>query len=144
MIEAVEQLVEDNPTENMSSNQLTLLYVIMLTATVVKLALWLYCRTSKNKIVRAYAKVWLQFFNHVFPPFCLKLSMCLILLNACSQDHYFDVVTNVVGLLAAVLGNKFYWWIDPAGAIALALYTITSWLDTVKENASMISPPCLY
>lgn len=51
------------------------------------------------------------------------------------QDHYFDVVTNVVGLLAAVLGDKFYWWIDPAGAIILALYTIFNWSGTVLENA---------
>lgn len=51
------------------------------------------------------------------------------------QDHYFDVVTNVVGLAAAVLGDKFFWWIDPAGAIALALYTIINWSTTVFENA---------
>ncbi|KAL2483160.1 putative metal tolerance protein C3 [Forsythia ovata] len=47
----------------------------------------------------------------------------------------FDVVTNVVGLIAAVLGNKFYWWIDPAGAIILAFYTISNWSGTVLENA---------
>lgn len=53
------------------------------------------------------------------------------------QDHYFDVVTNVVGLVAAVLGDRFYWWIDPIGAIALALYTITNWSATVLENAGL-------
>ncbi|OMO73122.1 Cation efflux protein [Corchorus capsularis] len=106
LIQALEQLVEDKPSEKMSSYQLVWLYSIMLTATVVKLALWLYCKSSTNKIVRAYAK-----------------------------DHYFDVVTNVVGLLAAVLGDKFFWWIDPAGAIALAIYTITNWSGTVIENA---------
>jgi Co/Zn/Cd efflux system component len=53
------------------------------------------------------------------------------------QDHYFDVVTNVVGLAAAVLGDKFYWWIDPIGAIALAVYTITNWSWTVWENAGL-------
>ncbi|PKU80243.1 Metal tolerance protein 4 [Dendrobium catenatum] len=78
----------------------------MLFASLVKLALWLYCRTSGNKIVRAYAK-----------------------------DHYFDVITNVVGLVAAVLGDKFYWWIDPIGAIILAIYTISNWCGTVMENA---------
>lgn len=55
------------------------------------------------------------------------------------QDHYFDVVTNVVGLVAAVLGDKFYWWIDPAGAIVLAIYTITNWSGTVLENAGRSS-----
>lgn len=51
------------------------------------------------------------------------------------QDHHFDVVTNVIGLVAAVLGDKFYWWIDPVGAILLSIYTITNWSGTVMENA---------
>ena len=45
------------------------------------------------------------------------------------------MITNVVGLVAAVLGDKFYWWIDPVGAIFLAVYTITNWSQTVLENA---------
>lgn len=106
LIQAVEQLVENKPPEKMSSSQLAWLYSIMLTATVVKLGLWIYCKSSKNEIVRAYAK-----------------------------DHYFDVVTNVVGLVAAVLGDKFYWWIDPVGAIVLAIYTIINWSKTVLKNA---------
>ncbi|XP_030458434.2 metal tolerance protein 4-like [Syzygium oleosum] len=106
LIQAVEELVEDEASEKMSSSQLAWLYSIMLSATVVKLALWIYCRSSPNDIVRAYAK-----------------------------DHYFDVITNVVGLAAAVLGDKFYWWIDPAGAILLAFYTMTNWSGTVLENA---------
>ncbi|XP_010243372.1 PREDICTED: metal tolerance protein 4 isoform X2 [Nelumbo nucifera] len=106
LIQAVEQLIKDEPSEKMSSEKLAWLYGIMLSATVIKLALWIYCRSSGNQIVRAYAK-----------------------------DHFFDVVTNVVGLVAAVLGDKFYWWIDPAGAIILAIYTITNWSGTVLENA---------
>lgn len=47
------------------------------------------------------------------------------------------MVTNVVGLVAAVLGDKYYWWIDPAGAILLAVYTITNWSGTVIENAGI-------
>ncbi|KAG4927978.1 hypothetical protein JHK82_053670 [Glycine max] len=50
------------------------------------------------------------------------------------EDHYFDVITNIVGLVAAVLGDKFSWWIDPIGAILLALYTISNWSKTVLEN----------
>ncbi|CAL0334759.1 unnamed protein product [Lupinus luteus] len=106
LITALEQLIENNPPERMTNEQLIWLYAIMLTATVVKFILWLYCRSSGNKIVRAYA-----------------------------DDHHFDVVTNVVGLVAAVLGDKFYWWIDPVGAILLALYTIINWSRTVMENA---------
>ncbi|KAF3442667.1 hypothetical protein FNV43_RR16583 [Rhamnella rubrinervis] len=106
LVQAVEQLIKDTPSEKMTSDQLVWLYTIMLTATGVKLVLWFYCRSSGNKIVRAYAK-----------------------------DHYFDVVTNIVGLVAAVLGDKFYWWIDPVGAIILAVYTISNWSGTVLENA---------
>ncbi|XP_058204812.1 metal tolerance protein 4 [Rhododendron vialii] len=106
LIQAVEKLIEDEPSEKMNLGQLIWLYTIMLTATGIKLVLWIYCRSSGNKIVRAYAK-----------------------------DHYFDVVTNLVGLIAAVLGDKFYWWIDPVGAIILAVYTIANWSGTVLENA---------
>ncbi|XP_073103971.1 metal tolerance protein 4 isoform X2 [Elaeis guineensis] len=106
LVQALERLIENEAPEKMSHAQLVWLYSIMLSATVVKLALWLYCRTSGNTIVRAYAK-----------------------------DHYFDVVTNVLGLAAAVLGDKFYWWIDPTGAIILAIYTISNWSGTVWENA---------
>ncbi|KAM7518822.1 hypothetical protein LguiB_017784 [Lonicera macranthoides] len=52
-----------------------------------------------------------------------------------AKDHYFDVVTNVVGLAAAVLGDRFYWWIDPVGAAALAVYTILNWSGNILETA---------
>lgn len=51
------------------------------------------------------------------------------------------MVTNVVGLVAAVLGDRFYWWIDPVGAIILALYTIINWSGTVIENAGSCLKP---
>jgi divalent metal cation (Fe/Co/Zn/Cd) transporter len=57
LVQAVEQLIKDKPSEKMTSEQLVWLYAIMLTATGVKLALWFYCRSSGNKIVRAYAMV---------------------------------------------------------------------------------------
>ncbi|KAK1302327.1 Metal tolerance protein 10 [Acorus calamus] len=78
---------------------------IMVSVTVVKLGLTMYCRTFKNEIVRAYA-----------------------------QDHLFDVITNSIGLATAVLAVRFQWWIDPVGAILIALYTIGNWARTVLEN----------
>ncbi|XP_022157336.1 metal tolerance protein 4 [Momordica charantia] len=106
LFQAVEQLIQDKPSESLSPEQFIWLCAIMISATIVKLALWFYCRSSRNDIVCAYAK-----------------------------DHYFDVVTNVVGLVAAILGDKIFWWIDPVGAIALAIYTILNWSGTVWENA---------
>ncbi|XP_074271898.1 metal tolerance protein 9-like isoform X2 [Silene latifolia] len=78
---------------------------IMVSVTVVKFLLMIYCRRFKNEIVRAYA-----------------------------QDHFFDVITNSVGLATAVLALRFFWWIDPTGAIIIALYTICTWAKTVIEN----------
>uniref|UniRef100_A0A2N9I6M3 Uncharacterized protein n=1 Tax=Fagus sylvatica TaxID=28930 RepID=A0A2N9I6M3_FAGSY len=89
---------------------------IMVSVTVVKFMLMAYCRRFKNEIVRAYA-----------------------------QDHFFDVITNAIGLATAVLAIKFYWWLDPTGAIlprqnTLAKLTYLIWnhnkeikhIDTVR------------
>ncbi|CAN6301647.1 unnamed protein product [Urochloa humidicola] len=111
-IQAVEKLIVNETPGKLNQVQLLWLYSIMIFATVVKLALWLYCRTSGNKIVCAYAK-----------------------------DHYFDVATNVVGLAAAVLGDRFYWWIDPIGAIALAVYTV--WENAVSLVGESAPPEML-
>ncbi|KAI4323254.1 hypothetical protein L6164_022875 [Bauhinia variegata] len=78
---------------------------IMASAAVVKVVLMTYCRRFKNEIIKAYA-----------------------------QDHFFDVITNSIGLVTAVLAIKFYWWLDPLGAILIALYTISNWSNTVMEN----------
>ncbi|KAK9937382.1 hypothetical protein M0R45_014176 [Rubus argutus] len=78
---------------------------IMVSVTVIKFVLMAYCRRFKNEIVRAYA-----------------------------QDHLFDVITNAIGLASAVLAIRFYWWIDPVGAIIIALYTMGNWAKTVLEN----------
>ena len=59
LITALKQLIENSPAEKMTAEQLIWLYSIMIFATVVKLMLWFYCRTSPNKIVRAYADVWI-------------------------------------------------------------------------------------
>ncbi|XP_009402251.2 metal tolerance protein 5 isoform X2 [Musa acuminata AAA Group] len=82
---------------------------IMLSVTLVKLGLVVYCRSFTNEIVKAYA-----------------------------QDHFFDVVTNVIGLAAALLANYIANWIDPIGAIILAIYTIRTWSVTVLENVNSL------
>lgn len=64
---------------------------IMVSVTIVKFLLMVYCRRFKNEIVRAYA-----------------------------QDHFFDVVTNSVGLASTVLAVRYAWWIDPVGAIIVS------------------------
>lgn len=57
LIQAVEQLIKDEVAEKMTFDQYIWLCLIMISATVVKFVLFLYCRSSGNEIVRAYAKV---------------------------------------------------------------------------------------
>ncbi|KAL4179124.1 hypothetical protein AMTRI_Chr13g85750 [Amborella trichopoda] len=106
LVESIRQLLTKGHT---SFNGKTEQWVIgiMVSVTGVKLALTIYCRRFKNEIVSAYAK-----------------------------DHFFDVLTNSVGLITAVLASHFFWWIDPTGAILIALYTIGTWAKTVLENVS--------
>ena len=66
---------------------------IMLSVTLVKLLLVLYCRSFSNEIVKAYA-----------------------------QDHFFDVITNIIGLIAVILANYFDNWMDPVGAIIVSFH----------------------
>ncbi|RRT54237.1 hypothetical protein B296_00047841, partial [Ensete ventricosum] len=94
---------------SLTKEQETWLVDIMLSVTLVKLGLVVYCRSFTNEIVKAYA-----------------------------QDHFFDVITNVIGLVAALLANYVEGWIDPVGAVILALYTIRTWSMTVLENVNSL------
>ncbi|ONM36582.1 Metal tolerance protein 11 [Zea mays] len=105
ILESVRSLVSDGDEFSLTSDQEKWLVDIMLSVTLVKLALVIYCRSFTNEIVKAYA-----------------------------QDHFFDVITNVIGLVAALLANYIEGWIDPLGAIVLAIYTIRTWSMTVLEN----------
>ncbi|XP_058744348.1 metal tolerance protein 9-like [Vicia villosa] len=108
LIESGRQIISKTKPE-MDHSELMWMIVIMVSVTIVKFILMVYCRRFTNEIVKAYA-----------------------------QDHCFDVITNSVGLAAAVLAVKFYWWIDPLGAIIIALYTINTWVKTVIENVSSL------
>ncbi|KAI8026187.1 Metal tolerance protein 10 [Camellia lanceoleosa] len=108
LIESGRQLVAKTAPERNLSKEKWMIG-IMVSVTFVKFALMVYCRRFKNEIVRAYA-----------------------------QDHLFDVITNSVELVTAVLAVRYYWWIDPTGAIIIALYTITTWTRTVLENVGSL------
>ncbi|XP_074317817.1 metal tolerance protein 9-like [Silene latifolia] len=104
LFESVRQLITKAQPERSPEKEKWMI-AIMVSVTVVKFILMVYCRRFKNDIVRAYA-----------------------------QDHLFDVITNSISVAAAVLAIHFFWWIDPTGAIIIALYTTTTWARTVIEN----------
>ncbi|XP_009335907.2 metal tolerance protein 11 [Pyrus x bretschneideri] len=109
ILESLRTLVSDEDDFNLTKNQERWVVGIMLSVTLVKFLLMLYCRSFKNEIVKAYA-----------------------------QDHFFDVITNIIGLVAVLLANYFDDWMDPVGAIILALYTIRTWSLTVLENVNSL------
>lgn len=109
ILESLQQLLSDEAEFSLTKEQEQWLVGIMLSVTLVKFLLVLYCRTFTNEIVKAFA-----------------------------QDHFFDVITNVIGLIAALLANYVVTWMDPVGAIILALYTIRTWSMTVLENVNSL------
>ncbi|KAA3453426.1 metal tolerance protein 11 isoform X1 [Gossypium australe] len=133
ILESVRTMVSNEDEFNLTNEQERWVVGIMLGVTLTKLLLMFYCRTFTNEIVKAYA-----------------------------QDHFFDVITNIIGLVAVLLANYIDDWMDPVGAIIvsenlvsfpwsfcfafgmnskgnkLALYTIRTWSMTVLENVNSL------
>ncbi|PRP86638.1 hypothetical protein PROFUN_05117 [Planoprotostelium fungivorum] len=55
-----------------------------------------------------------------------------------ATDHRNDLFVNSFGLGAAILASRTLWWIDPAGAIVVALIILRSWASTAYEHAQLI------
>ncbi|CAI5976681.1 unnamed protein product [Closterium sp. NIES-64] len=109
LLEGVRKLTDSNHSTDLGEKWQV--YVgIMGLVILTKFILFLYCRLFSDDIVQAYA-----------------------------LDHMMDVVTNTVGLAAAVLAGEYAWWIDPVGAIFLALYTMFNWGNTVRENVRSLT-----
>ena len=60
---------------------------------------------------------------------------------AYAEDHRNDVLTNMVGVGAAVAAAYVpsLWWLDSAGAIGIALYIIVCWLNTGAEQLQFLT-----
>ncbi|QHO37839.1 metal tolerance protein 11 isoform X3 [Arachis hypogaea] len=91
ILESMRTLLSDENAFSLTREQEQWIVGIMLSVTLVKFLLMIYCRSFTNEIVKAYA-----------------------------QDHFFDVITNVIGLIAALLANYVDDWMDPVGAIIVA------------------------
>ncbi|KAF9604662.1 hypothetical protein IFM89_008993, partial [Coptis chinensis] len=136
IFESVRILVSNEDKFHLTKEQEAWVISIMLSVTLVKFLLVLHCRSFTNEIVKAYA-----------------------------QDHFFDVITNIIGLVAALLAKYVNDCLDPVGAILslsvqpdlalnyirttdlavwfyyypeLALYTIRTWSSTVLENVNSL------
>ncbi|KAJ6902513.1 hypothetical protein NC651_020091 [Populus alba x Populus x berolinensis] len=50
-------------------------------------------------------------------------------------DHFFDVVTNSIGLVTAVSALRYYWWIDPTGKTIASFFFSRGFLQFLLEQA---------
>ncbi|KAL0469510.1 hypothetical protein QR685DRAFT_554337 [Neurospora intermedia] len=53
-------------------------------------------------------------------------------------DHRNDIVVNIFGLVMAIVGDKFVWYLDPIGAILIALLVLFSWASNAFEQVWLL------
>uniref|UniRef100_A0A914L1V1 Cation efflux protein cytoplasmic domain-containing protein n=1 Tax=Meloidogyne incognita TaxID=6306 RepID=A0A914L1V1_MELIC len=55
-----------------------------------------------------------------------------------AQDHRNDCLSNAIALICAFGAQKFWLYLDPIGAIIVALYIAVTWYKTGKEHLVML------
>ncbi|OTB03677.1 hypothetical protein M426DRAFT_60118, partial [Hypoxylon sp. CI-4A] len=53
-------------------------------------------------------------------------------------DHRNDIVVNSFGLIMSVIGDRFVWYLDPVGAICIALLILFSWVSNAFEQVWLL------
>ncbi|KAL0782281.1 hypothetical protein CaCOL14_000187 [Colletotrichum acutatum] len=53
-------------------------------------------------------------------------------------DHRNDIVVNSFGLIMSVVGDRFVWYLDPIGAICIALLILFSWVSNAFEQVWLL------
>lgn len=53
-------------------------------------------------------------------------------------DHRNDIAVNTFGLIMAVVGERFVWYLDPIGAILIALLILFSWVSNAFEQVWLL------
>lgn len=53
-------------------------------------------------------------------------------------DHRNDIVVNIFGLVMSVVGSRVVWYLDPIGAICIALLILFSWVSNAFEQVWLL------
>jgi divalent metal cation (Fe/Co/Zn/Cd) transporter len=53
-------------------------------------------------------------------------------------DHRNDIVVNIFGLVMFVVGDRFVWYLDPIGAMLIALLILFSWASNAFEQVWLL------
>jgi cation diffusion facilitator family transporter len=78
----------------------------------------------------------------IFAKFCLFLYCFSLRRYPAARiffiDHRNDLVVNTFGLVMAIVGDRFVWYLDPIGAIGIALLILYSWVSTAFEHVGLL------
>eukprot|EP00842_Homolaphlyctis_polyrhiza_P005475 jgi/Hompol1/5929/HPOL_000994-RA len=69
--------------------------------------------------------------------YCLALSKYAAA-RILAQDHTNDLILNITGIVFGLMGQYIRWWIDPVGAIVIALLILRSWASAAGEHIQLI------
>ena len=53
-------------------------------------------------------------------------------------DHRNDIVVNIFGLVMSIVGDRFVWYLDPIGAMCIALLILFSWVANAFEQVWLL------
>ena len=53
-------------------------------------------------------------------------------------DHRNDIAVNIFGLVMSIVGDRFVWYLDPIGAILIALLILFSWVSNAFEHVWLL------
>lgn len=73
--------------------------------------------------------------------YCTKLRSSSPSAMALAEDHRNDVLSNLVAVLTASIAHfdpQRLWYVDPAGALFISLFIVTSWFCIAKEQIDRI------
>ncbi|KAK3267213.1 hypothetical protein CYMTET_24220 [Cymbomonas tetramitiformis] len=72
--------------------------------------------------------------------YCMSVKYGSEAVAAQAQDHYNDVLTNIVATAAfgTVCAVSTLWWLDSVTAVLLCCYVIVTWIKTGREQMQMI------
>jgi len=91
-------------------------YCVLGAATAVKAALFLYCAALRRRYNSGAAL-------------------------ALAEDHFNDILSNVMALATACVASTFgdhLWWADSAGGALISVYIIMRWYFVAKEHVDML------
>lgn len=90
------------------------MYGILVSATVIKTALWLYCRRFGGKSDS---------------------------IAALAEDHLNDVMSNSAAIATALAATYWpeTWWLDSAGGILISVWIIARWFIIITDQVRAAS-----